>query len=184
MWRIFFCGFQHSTVNGCSVASCDLGALTGGDEHAVFTPPSWTRSLFFFFIFKIILCDDSLECTERSKSVIKVFIFSRLEVTYVNTLPHWLDLLRVSPLPPPFCLPLSDPSSWFLPPLPSLNPHHFFTWSTDNFSSISLFPVSAQPTASSITSIFLKVKLYIYIYIYTHTYILSNKFLWLLLCII
>ena len=65
----------------------------------------------FSLIFKIILCDDSLEFIEISKSVIKVFIFSMLEVTYVNTLPHLLDLLHVSPLPAPFSLPFSDPSS-------------------------------------------------------------------------
>ena len=131
---------------------------------------------FLSLIFKSILRDDSLEFIERSKSVIKMFIFSMLEVTYVNTLLHLLDLLCLSPPPPSFSLPLSD-HSWFLPPLPSLSPHHFLTWSTDNFSSISLFPVSAQPIASSITSIFLKVKLYLYMYS------LSNKFFWLLLCI-
>ena len=32
----FFSGFQHPPVNGCSTASCNLCALTGGDEHTSF----------------------------------------------------------------------------------------------------------------------------------------------------
>ena len=32
----FFSGFQHPPVSGCSTASCNLGALTGGDEHTSF----------------------------------------------------------------------------------------------------------------------------------------------------
>ena len=37
-----FGGFQCPPVDGCSTASCDFGALTGGDEH---TPPSSTEIL-------------------------------------------------------------------------------------------------------------------------------------------
>ena len=33
----FFSGFQHPPVNGCSTASCNLCALTGGDEHTSFS---------------------------------------------------------------------------------------------------------------------------------------------------
>ena len=29
----FFGGFQCPSVDGCSTASCDFGALAGGDEH-------------------------------------------------------------------------------------------------------------------------------------------------------
>ena len=32
----YFSRFQHPPVNGCSTASCNLGALTGGDEHTPF----------------------------------------------------------------------------------------------------------------------------------------------------
>ena len=31
-----FDGFQHPPVNGCSTASCNLSALTGGDQHMSF----------------------------------------------------------------------------------------------------------------------------------------------------
>ena len=31
-----FDGFQCPPVDGCSTASCNLGALTGGDEHTPF----------------------------------------------------------------------------------------------------------------------------------------------------
>ena len=34
MGHIFFGGLQHPPVNGCSTASCNFGALAGGDEHA------------------------------------------------------------------------------------------------------------------------------------------------------
>ena len=33
----FFSGFQHPPVNGCSTASCNLGALPGGDECTSFS---------------------------------------------------------------------------------------------------------------------------------------------------
>ena len=42
---VFFGGFQHPPVNGCSTASCDLGALAGGDEHSPSTLPSWLYEL-------------------------------------------------------------------------------------------------------------------------------------------
>ena len=32
----FLDGFWHPPMDGCSTASCDFGALTGGDEHTVF----------------------------------------------------------------------------------------------------------------------------------------------------
>ena len=32
----FFGGFQWPPVKGCSTASCDFGALAGGDEHTSF----------------------------------------------------------------------------------------------------------------------------------------------------
>ena len=32
----FFGGFQHPPVEGCSVASCDFGVLTGEDESTSF----------------------------------------------------------------------------------------------------------------------------------------------------
>ena len=32
----FFGGFQNSPINGCSTASCNFVALTGGDEHTSF----------------------------------------------------------------------------------------------------------------------------------------------------
>ena len=35
-WRIFFDGIQHSPVDGCSVASCNFGILTGEDECTFF----------------------------------------------------------------------------------------------------------------------------------------------------
>ena len=40
----FFDGFQHPPVNVCSTASCDFGALAGGDERMSSTLPSWTGS--------------------------------------------------------------------------------------------------------------------------------------------
>ena len=40
----FFDRFQHPPVNVCSTASCDFGALAGGDEHMSSTLPSWTGS--------------------------------------------------------------------------------------------------------------------------------------------
>ena len=30
---LFFGGFQHPPVDGCSMTSCDLGVLAAGDEH-------------------------------------------------------------------------------------------------------------------------------------------------------
>ena len=36
MWGIFFGGFQHSLIYGCSTASCNLDALTGRDEPMSF----------------------------------------------------------------------------------------------------------------------------------------------------
>ena len=33
MWSTIFGEFQHPPVNGCLTASCNFGALTGGDEH-------------------------------------------------------------------------------------------------------------------------------------------------------
>ena len=38
LWRgVSFIGeFQCPPVNGCSTASCDFGALAGGDEHTSF----------------------------------------------------------------------------------------------------------------------------------------------------
>ena len=33
---LFFSGFQHPLVNGCSTASCNFGALSRGDEHTFF----------------------------------------------------------------------------------------------------------------------------------------------------
>ena len=32
----FFCGIQHSPVDGCSAASCNFGVLTGEVEHTFF----------------------------------------------------------------------------------------------------------------------------------------------------
>jgi len=32
----FFGGFQCPPINGCSAASCNFGALPGGDEHTSF----------------------------------------------------------------------------------------------------------------------------------------------------
>ena len=32
----FFCGFQCPPINGCSTASCNFGALMGGDEYTFF----------------------------------------------------------------------------------------------------------------------------------------------------
>ena len=40
----FFDGFQHSPVDGCSIASCDFGALAGADECTFYhlePIPSW-----------------------------------------------------------------------------------------------------------------------------------------------
>ena len=36
MGCIFFGGFQHLPVDGCSTASCNFGTLAGGDEHTSF----------------------------------------------------------------------------------------------------------------------------------------------------
>ena len=57
-WKrgIFFGGFQHSPVNGCSTSSCNFGALAGGDECMSFYSAilnqklmlSWYSSLCFF----------------------------------------------------------------------------------------------------------------------------------------
>ena len=33
---LFFNGIQHSTVDVCSVASCNFGVLAGEDEHIYF----------------------------------------------------------------------------------------------------------------------------------------------------
>ena len=33
----FFGGIQHSPVNGCSAASCNLGVLTGEDENIFYS---------------------------------------------------------------------------------------------------------------------------------------------------
>ena len=35
----FLGGFQYLPVNGCSTASCNFGALAGGDEHTSFHSP-------------------------------------------------------------------------------------------------------------------------------------------------
>ena len=35
-WGIFFGGFQHSPLDGCSAASFNFGVLTGEDEHTSF----------------------------------------------------------------------------------------------------------------------------------------------------
>ena len=43
-WVSLLGGFQCPPVNGCSTASCDFGALAGGDEHTSFYSATWTRS--------------------------------------------------------------------------------------------------------------------------------------------
>ena len=56
----FSAGFQHPPADGCSTASCDVGALAGGDELMSFfrtivncKPPK--------FVFK---CGQVLRCTK------------------------------------------------------------------------------------------------------------------------
>jgi len=50
----FLGGFQCPSVAGCSTASCDFGALAGGDEHTSFYSAILnqkpTRFLFLFLI--------------------------------------------------------------------------------------------------------------------------------------
>ena len=38
MWGIVFGGSQHSSVDGCSAASCNFGVDTGEDERTSFHP--------------------------------------------------------------------------------------------------------------------------------------------------
>ena len=49
----FLGGFQCPSVNGCSTASCDFGALAGGDEHTSFYSAILnqkpTKFLFLFY---------------------------------------------------------------------------------------------------------------------------------------
>ena len=35
-WGTYFCGIQHSPIDGCSAASINFGVLTGEDEHTSF----------------------------------------------------------------------------------------------------------------------------------------------------
>jgi len=58
----FFNGFQHPPVSGCSTASCDFGALEGGDERVLYSAilnwklPHPFKSLnFLFSLFPSIL---------------------------------------------------------------------------------------------------------------------------------
>ena len=44
---LFFCGSQHSHVNSCSAASCDVGVLAGEDEH----------TSFYTAVFELALCN-------------------------------------------------------------------------------------------------------------------------------
>ena len=44
MWGIFFCGFQNLPVNDWSTASCNFGALAGGEWGNPSILPSRTRS--------------------------------------------------------------------------------------------------------------------------------------------
>ena len=48
----FFGGLQYPLVNGCSTASCDFGALAGGDEHTSFYSSilNWMGSQYFLML--------------------------------------------------------------------------------------------------------------------------------------
>ena len=50
---VFFDGFQHSPVNGCSTASCDFGALAGGDERTTFYSAILNQNDYFQISFDI-----------------------------------------------------------------------------------------------------------------------------------
>ena len=48
---IFFWWFQRSPVSGCSTASCDFGALAGGDECTSFYAAFLRMTFFVIRIF-------------------------------------------------------------------------------------------------------------------------------------
>ena len=47
-------GFQCLPVDGCSTASCNFGALRGGDEHMSFYSRSRPRLFFFLVLIHIL----------------------------------------------------------------------------------------------------------------------------------
>ena len=61
----FFGGFQHPPVDGCSIASCNFGALIGGDECMFYSAilnqkpllgvfDAILKGLFSYFLFLIV----------------------------------------------------------------------------------------------------------------------------------
>ena len=48
----FFGGFQHPPVDSCSIASCNFGALTGGDERTYFYSAILSPKWIIYFLFE------------------------------------------------------------------------------------------------------------------------------------
>ena len=55
MWGIFFLWVPASSVNGCSTASCNFGALSGRDEHRYFYSAILNQRSIFFLSFAYFL---------------------------------------------------------------------------------------------------------------------------------
>ena len=71
MYGIFFAGFQHPPVDGCSTTSCNFGVHRGGEEHRFFcsanlnqnlplgfrlVPSSREPTLCFFILINLLRC--------------------------------------------------------------------------------------------------------------------------------
>ena len=69
MWSTIFGEFQHPPVNGCLTASCNFGALTGGDEHMGKTVSCFGgRTLLSSVQFSRSVVSDSLRSHESQHS--------------------------------------------------------------------------------------------------------------------
>ena len=103
----FFGGFQCPSVNGYSTASCNFGALAGGDEHMYFclTIFDINFSLKCFLLYNHPLCFSSLLTLLRllmarwkisiGKCHITLenmwFIFKYLLILIFNIIPQWQE---------------------------------------------------------------------------------------------
>ena len=110
MWSTIFGEFQHPPVNGCLTASCNFGALTGGDEHMGKTVSCFGgRTLLSSVQFSRSVVSDSLRSHESQHTRPPLSIInsrSSLKLTSIGSVmpsSHLIlgrPLLLLPPIPP------------------------------------------------------------------------------------
>ena len=77
MWVSFYLWVPASSVNGCSTASCNFGALSGRDEHRYFYSAVLNQRSFFFLSFEHFLIEKH---NVRLSSLLFIHVF----ITYLS----------------------------------------------------------------------------------------------------